>query len=69
MAFAKATSLATKEAMLGLEFKPAMQQHFADLARSSWDAQRQVEDADTMPFDIYLQEYLSPQHLVPRKVR
>ncbi len=67
VAFARAQSVLTKKAMLDTELAAAAQQEFANMARASWEAQRKVEDADTMPFDIYLQEYLSPRHLVPRQ--
>jgi glutamate--cysteine ligase len=48
---------------------PAVEERFKDLARKSWDAQRKIEAADTMPFELYLQEYLSPRHLVPAAAR
>ena len=67
VAFARAHSLSTKKAMVEQALAPSLREHFVSLARASWDAQRQVEDADSMPFDIYLQEYLSPKHLVPRR--
>ena len=63
VAFAKARSLLTKQTALDQPLSPALQQHFEDLARASWDAQRKIEASDTMPFDIYLQEYLSPKRL------
>ena len=50
--------------MLDMPWPADSQAHFEALARESWDAQRKIEAADTMPFDIYLQEYLSPKRLV-----
>jgi len=63
VAFAKAQSVRTKQAMVDGPLPPAVAEHFDSLARQSWDAQRKIEAADTMPFDIYLQEYLSPKRL------
>jgi glutamate--cysteine ligase len=40
---------------------------FAQESQASWDDQRVIEAADTLPFEQYRQEYLSPDHLVPRK--
>jgi glutamate--cysteine ligase len=39
----------------------------AESAKSVQD-QADIEAADTMPFDIYLQEYLSPKRLVAKPV-
>ena len=65
VAFAKAQSLATRQAMLDLPVPPALQARFEQMATASWEAQRRIEAADSVPFDRYLQEYLSPRHLVP----
>jgi glutamate--cysteine ligase len=62
-AFARSQSLVTRQAMLDKPLSAELKAHFETLARQSWDAQRQIEAADTMPFDIYLQEYLSPRRL------
>nr|WP_315489683.1 glutamate--cysteine ligase [uncultured Rhodoferax sp.] len=62
-AFARAQSVVTRQAMLDMPLAAEMQAHFEALARESWDTQRKIEAADTMPFDIYLQEYLSPKRL------
>ena len=40
---------------------------FTRESQASWDDQRVIEAADTLPFEQYRQEYLSPDHLVPRK--
>ena len=65
VAFAKAQSLMTKQAMLDLPVAPDVQARFEQMATASWEAQRRIEAADSLPFDRYLQEYLSPRHLVP----
>lgn len=67
VAFVKAQSALTKKAMLDNPLEPALRQNFAELSQVSWDDQRKIEAADTMPFDIYLQEYLSPRRLATGK--
>ena len=62
-AFARAQSIVTRQAMLDMPLSTEAQARFEALARKSWDAQRKIEAADTMPFDIYLQEYLSHKRL------
>ena len=36
-------------------------------ARMAAEAQRKIEASDSLPFDRYLQEYLSPRHLTPAR--
>ncbi|MBK7005172.1 MAG: glutamate--cysteine ligase [Burkholderiales bacterium] len=63
--FVRSQSAQIKQAMLAAPLTPAVQAHFEQLALQSWDAQRQIEAADGLPFDQYLQTYLSPERLVP----
>lgn len=67
VAFARAQSVRTKQAMLDAPLPEDVRAHFAQLAQASWDEQRRIEAMDSMPFDIYLQEYLSPRHLTPAR--
>ena len=67
VAFVRAQSLKTRQAMLDTELPPVVRERYAQLARTSMDDQRKIEAGDSMPFDIYLQEYLSPRHLNPAK--
>jgi len=62
-AFVRAQSAHTRQAVLGMPLPAELQARFEALAAESWEAQRKIEAADTMPFDIYLQEYLSPRRL------
>ena len=62
-AFVRAQSAHTRQAMLDMPLPAELQARFEALAAESWEAQRKIEAADTMPFDIYLQEYLSPRRL------
>ena len=45
----------------------AARSRLEQLSQQSRESQRAVEAADTMPFDVYLQEYLSPRRLVAGK--
>jgi glutamate--cysteine ligase len=53
----------TRNTLLGLPWTPALQQHFETLARDSVREQQRIEAEDTMPFEIYRQEYLAPRRL------
>ena len=68
VAFVRAQSLKTRQAMLELPLSDADAQRWAALSAKSLQDQADIEAADTMPFDIYLQEYLSPKRLVARPV-
>jgi glutamate--cysteine ligase len=59
----RAQSVQTRSLLLGLPWTPAQQQHFEAMARDSVLEQRRIEAADTMPFEIYRQEYLAPRRL------
>jgi glutamate--cysteine ligase len=61
--FMRAQSQQTRCALLGLPWTPALQQHFESMAAASVQEQRRIEAADTMPFEIYRQQYLLPSRL------
>jgi glutamate--cysteine ligase len=61
--FVSALSQRTRETLLDLPFSADRQAHFAKLAKESVAEQRRIEEADTMPFEIYRQEYLAPRRL------
>ncbi len=63
VSFARAQSEKTREALLALPFPPDMQARFAAEAAASVEEQRKIEAADTMPFEIYRQQYISPARL------
>jgi glutamate--cysteine ligase len=46
-----------------LPWTSAQQAQFETMARESVLAQRRIESEDTMPFEIYRQEYLAPRRL------
>ena len=62
-AFVLAQSAQTKAALLGLPFPADQCARFERSVRESIDGQAGIEAADTMPFEIYRQEYLSPRRL------
>lgn len=67
VAFARAQSQATRRVALDAPMDGATLARFEALAAASRAEQQAIEAADTMPFDIYLQEYLSPKRLLVPK--
>ena len=63
VAFARAQSLSTRQALLALPFSEEQQAGFAELTRQSVAEQKAIEAADTMPFEIYRQQYVSAERL------
>ncbi|MEO7851395.1 MAG: glutamate--cysteine ligase [Rubrivivax sp.] len=61
--FTKAQSQQTRNLLLAAPFSADLQTRFEALSQESGAAQQRFEDADTMPFEIYRQAYLSPQRL------
>ncbi|MFM1908908.1 MAG: hypothetical protein RLZZ591_2585 [Pseudomonadota bacterium] len=63
VAFVRAQSSQAQAQLLAMPWGDAEQAHQLSLAKQSWHDQQAIEAADTMPFDIYRQEYLSPKRL------
>ena len=63
VAFVLAQSRAHRDAILGLQVSTEVASRFARLARESVAEQRRIEAADTVPFETYRQQYLSPLRL------
>jgi glutamate--cysteine ligase len=63
VAFSRAQSLQTRQGLLDLPWQPAQQARFEAMARQSLEDQKKIETADTMPFEIFRQEYVSPKRL------
>jgi glutamate--cysteine ligase len=61
--FVLAQSAAHRETVLALPFAADLAAHFAQLADESLAEQRAIEVADTLPFDTFLERYLSPASL------
>ncbi len=64
VAFVRAQSQATRRTALDAPMSAKTLDRFETLAAQSRAEQQAIEAADTMPFDIYLQEYLSPKRLL-----
>ena len=62
-AFGRSLSQQTKAQELAQPLAEHALAHFQQLAQASLERQREIETADTLPFDRYLQQYLSPDRL------
>ena len=62
-AFARGHSAQTKAQELAIPLAAHALAHFQQLAEASRLAQHETEQADSLPFDRYLEQYLSPQRL------
>jgi glutamate--cysteine ligase len=66
-AFLRAHSLRTRAHMLALDLPADVAAKMAAVATESLAEQARIETADTMPFEIYRQQYLAPERLrLPR---
>jgi glutamate--cysteine ligase len=63
VAFVLAQSLRHRDAIWKLPYPHEMANRFVRLAEGSLVKQRQIETADTIPFEIYRQDYLSAHRL------
>ena len=68
VAFVRAQSQKTRQTMLDMPMTEADAADWAAQSAQSLQDQAAIEAADSMPFDIYLQEYLSPKRLVAKPV-
>lgn len=68
VSFVRAQSQKTRQAMLDMALSEQDAAQWAAMSAKSLQDQAAIEAADTMPFDIYLQEYLSPRRLLAKPV-
>ena len=61
--FTRARSALTRDALLALPYPDQVQDRFTAMSLASLAEQRRIEAADTMPFELYRQQYLSPERL------
>ncbi len=61
--FVRVQSLQTQQALLDLPWSPEQQARFEAMAQASLADQRAIEAADTMPFEAFRQNYVSPARL------
>ena len=62
-AFSFAQSQQARERLLAMPWDAAQQQHYEALAAQSLAAQKAIEDADTLPFEDWRQQYMDPRQL------
>ena len=62
--FVLAQSIRHRDTIAKLPLSAEVVQRYASLARESLAKQREIEAADTLPFDAYLKQYLSPERLI-----
>ena len=63
VAFARAQSQRIRDELLALPWSAAQQARFEAMSAASVAEQQRIEAADTMPFEIYRQEYVSAARL------
>jgi glutamate--cysteine ligase len=63
VAFARAQSVKTRQSLLKLPFPAGLEARFRQQAEESIAEQKKIEAADTMPFEIYREKYLSKERL------
>jgi glutamate--cysteine ligase len=63
IAFTRAQSQQTKAGLLALPYSDQLHNRFTRMAQESIDEQRRIEAADTLPFELYRQQYLSVERL------
>jgi glutamate--cysteine ligase len=61
--FVRAQSRQSRQQLLALPFDEALRARFEAEARHSLAEQARIEAADTMPFEVYRQQYLAPERL------
>jgi glutamate--cysteine ligase len=63
--FVRAQSQQTQQTLLALPFTADWQTRFETMTRESIAEQRSIEAADTLPFETYRKNYVSPARLAP----
>ncbi|MGK6307563.1 glutamate--cysteine ligase [Variovorax sp. DT-64] len=61
--FVRSRSDETRAGLLALPFSAEQQARFERATQESIEAQKQIEASDTMPFEIYREQYVSPARL------
>jgi glutamate--cysteine ligase len=65
--FVKTRSQATRQTMLDMPLGDDLRAAFEAESAASLKSQADIEAADSMPFDVYLKEYLAPHRLLARQ--
>jgi glutamate--cysteine ligase len=61
--FVRAQAAKTRDTLLALPFAAEQQAQFERMTQTSVEAQKRIEAADTMPFEMYRAQYVSPMRL------
>jgi glutamate--cysteine ligase len=69
VALTRAQSSATRAALLGLPFSAELRSRFEAWSRTSIAEQKRIEAGDSMPFEIYRQQYVSADRLGTQRAR
>ncbi|RYF64973.1 MAG: glutamate--cysteine ligase, partial [Comamonadaceae bacterium] len=67
--FVRAQSEATRRNLLALPWSAEQQAQFDRMTKTSIEEQKRIEAADTLPFEIYREQYVSPARLGIRTSR
>ncbi|HEY2255155.1 MAG TPA: hypothetical protein VGI11_05910, partial [Variovorax sp.] len=62
-AFIRERSAQTRDTLLALPFSALQQAQLDRMTQTSIEAQKRIEASDTMPFEIYREQYVSPARL------
>ena len=62
-AFARQQSIAARDALLGLPWTAAQQARYVAMAAESIAAQKAIEAADTLPFEVWREQYMAVKEL------
>ena len=69
VSFVRAQSAKTQAALRALPYTDALHAHFTALSQQSVAAQKEIEALDSMPFEVYRQQYVSADRLgVPARL-
>ena len=63
IAFTRAQSVQARNALLAAPIADETLQRFADASQASVSAQKRIEAADSLPFELYRQQYMSAERL------
>ncbi len=63
VSFVRAQSLQTHQRLLAMPWSAPQQARYEAMAAKSLEDQRAIEEGDTMPFEVYREEYTSPARL------
>jgi glutamate--cysteine ligase len=62
-AFTQAQSVLARQHLLGLPYAASLHEQFVALSKKSVQEQKQIEANDSLPFEMYRQQYVSPNRL------